>query len=98
MSLSSVKRYARLADEGKPLAPKKTPGKRPKIDKDAERLLEPDLEERPAATLAHRREFPEVMVGTSVSEYTISRWVRRLGFARKRAAGASERDKFLRAA
>jgi transposase-like protein len=32
VSRSSVKRYAKLADEGRPLAPKKRPGSKPKMD------------------------------------------------------------------
>ena len=32
VSLSSVKRFSRMAREGRPLAPRKAPGKRPKID------------------------------------------------------------------
>ena len=48
VSRSSVKRYAKLAEQGRPLAPKKRPGLRPKLDRTAERLLEKDLEERPA--------------------------------------------------
>ena len=39
VSLSSIKRYARLAREGKPLAPRKAPGKRPKIGERARRLF-----------------------------------------------------------
>ena len=35
ISRSSVKRYAKLADEGRPLAPKKRPGLRPKLDEAA---------------------------------------------------------------
>ena len=34
VSLSSVKRYARLAREGLPLKPGKAPGRRPKIDRE----------------------------------------------------------------
>lgn len=58
VSLSSVKRYARAAREGRrPLAPKKRHGSSPKIGGDAKGLLlEADLEERPAATLEERRE------------------------------------------
>ena len=52
VSRSSVKRYAKLAEEGRPLAPKKRPGSKPKMDERARRLLEADLEERPAATLS----------------------------------------------
>jgi transposase-like protein len=56
VSLSSVERYARMADEGRSLAPKKRPGSEPKLDDGARRLLESDVEERPAATLLRRRE------------------------------------------
>jgi transposase len=47
VSRSSVKRYAKLAEEGRSLAPKKRPGSKPKMDENAKRLLEADLEERP---------------------------------------------------
>ena len=47
VSRSSVKRYAKLAEEGRPLAPKKRPGSKPKMDESAKRLLETDLQERP---------------------------------------------------
>ena len=63
VSLSSVKRYARMAEEGRPLAPKKRPGSRPKIDEGARKLLESDLEERPAATLPQRRQYLQKVAG-----------------------------------
>jgi transposase len=84
VSRSSVKRYAKLAEEGRPLAPKRRPGLKPKLDGSAERLLEKDLEERPAATLRQRREFLRSVGGVSVSESTVSRALRRLGFSRKK--------------
>jgi transposase len=84
VSRSSVKRYAKLAEEGRSLAPKKRPGSKPKIDERARRLLEADLEERPAATLFERQEFLRRVVGLSVSESTVSRMVRRLGWSRKK--------------
>jgi transposase len=49
VSLSSVKRYAKVAHEGRSLAPKERPGSKPKLDEGARRLLEADLKERPAA-------------------------------------------------
>jgi hypothetical protein len=52
--LSPVKRYAKVAREGVSLSPKKDPGRRQKADERAGRLLEADLEERPAATLYER--------------------------------------------
>ena len=73
ISRSSVKRYAKLADEGRPLAPKRRPGLKPKLDEAARRLLEEDLEQRPAATLRQRLEFLRRVAGVSVSESTVSR-------------------------
>jgi transposase len=84
VSRSSVKRYAKLVQEGCSLAPKKRPGSKPKMDESARRLLEADLEERPAATLFERREFLRRVAGLSVSESTMSRMVRRLGWSRKK--------------
>ncbi len=90
VSLSSVKRYARLAEEGRPLAPKKRPGSKPKIDEAARTLLEADVEERPSATLSERREYLGRVCGLSVSESTVSRVLRRLGWSRKK--GRWERE------
>ena len=84
VSRSSVKRYAKLANEGLSLAPKKRPGSKPKMDETARRLLEADLEERPAATLSERREYLGRVTGLSLSESTVSRMVRRLGWSRKK--------------
>ena len=50
VGLSTVKRYAAAAREGKPLAPKRRPGSKPKLGEAARKFLEADLEERPAAT------------------------------------------------
>jgi transposase len=84
VSRSSVKRYAKLAEEGRPLAPKRRPGLKPKLGGTAERLLEGDLEERPTATLRQRREFLRQAAGVSVSESTVSRVLKRLGWSRKK--------------
>ena len=84
VSRSSVKRYAKLAEEGRSLAPKQRPGSRPKLDERAIRLLEADLEERPAATLSERREYLGRVAGISVSESTVSRMLGRLGWSRKK--------------
>ena len=88
VSRSSVKRYAKLADEGRPLAPKKRPGSKPKMDETARRLLEADMEERPATTLSERREYLGRACGLSVSESTVSRMLRRLGWSRKKIVGS----------
>jgi transposase len=84
VSRSSVKRYAKLAQEGRSLAPKKRLGSKPKMDESAQRLLDADMEERPAATLSERRGFLRRVAGISVSESTVSRMLRRLGWSRKK--------------
>jgi transposase len=84
VGLSSVKRYAKLDDEGLPLAPKKRPGSLPKIGVDAERLLEADLQRRPTATLGERREFLGRVARVWVSTATLSRMLKRMGFSRKK--------------
>ncbi len=84
LSLSSVKRYVGAACEGRSLRPKKRPGMCPKIDNNGRRLLEADLQERPAATLSQRREFLERVAGIRVSESTVSRVLKRLGWTRKK--------------
>src|SRR5215210_7432104 len=84
VGLSSVKRYAKTVREGESLSPKSSPGRPPKADESARRLLEADLEERPAATLTQRCEYLRSAVGLRVSESTISRLLRRLGWTRKK--------------
>ena len=43
VGVSTVKRYAATAREGRSLVPKKRPGSKPKMDEAAVRLLEADL-------------------------------------------------------
>ncbi len=83
VGLSTVKRYVRMKREGGSLAPKKRPGKRPKLDERGKRLLEADLEERPAATIKERCEFLEGLVGVKVSESTLSRMMKKMGWTRE---------------
>ncbi len=84
VGISSVKRYAKTAREGGSLRPKRSPGRPPKADERARRLLEADLKERPAATLSERREYLRSVAGLRVSEPTISRLLRRMGWSRKK--------------
>ena len=85
--LSSVKRYAKTAREGGSLRPKASPGRPPKADERARRLLEADLKERPAATLSERREYLRGVGGLRVSESTVSRLLGRMGWSRKEIGG-----------
>jgi transposase len=85
VSLSSVKRYAKMAANGESLAPKKPPGKTLKLDQTAMRLLEADLKERPTATLQQRSEYLRVISGVEVSISTVSRMINeRLQWSRKK--------------
>src|ERR671915_1294194 len=68
VGVSTVKRYAATAREGRSLAPKRRPGSKPKLDERARNLLEADLEERPAAILPERRKFLERVAGVRVSD------------------------------
>jgi transposase len=83
VSLSSVKRYLRLAQRGVSLAPRKGDGRPPKTDQSAHKLLEEDVKERPAATVSQRRRFLEHTTGKALSASTVKRLLKRLGLSRK---------------
>ena len=85
VSLSSVKRYARIARQGESLTPKKSPGRTRKVDHKAQALLKEDVKERPAATISQRRRFLEHMTGKDLSDSTVRRLMKRLGFSQKNA-------------
>jgi transposase len=84
ISLSSVKRYARLANQGESLAPRKGGGRPPKADEATRKLLEEDIRRRPAATIADRRHFLQSLTGKTLSEPTLKRLLKRMGFSRKK--------------
>ncbi len=81
---ATVKRYCKRLDEYGTLQPRKAPGKRPKLDEKARKLLAKDLEERPWATHSQRAQFLFAVAGVSVSEATVCRAVRRLRRSRKK--------------
>ena len=84
VSLSSVKRYARIANRGASLAPRKGGGRPPKADRITERLLEADIRECPAATsISERCRFLLSATGKSLSLSTVKRLLKRMGFSRK---------------
>ena len=84
ISLSSVKRYARLASQGESLTPRKGGGRPPKADEATKKLLEEDIRRRPAATIVDRRHFLESFACRSLSEPTLRRLLKRMGFSRKK--------------
>jgi transposase len=91
VNLSSVKRYVAKARQGDSLSPRKHPGPRPKLDERAGRLLEADVEERPALSLRERVRFLERVAGVRVSESTLSRLLRRMGFSPKEGRWVRQR-------
>jgi transposase len=84
ISLSSVKRYSRLASQGESLTPRKGGGRPPKADETIRKLLEEDISKRPAATVAQRRHFLESFAGKTLSEPTLRRLLKRMGFSQKK--------------
>jgi transposase len=92
VSRSSVKRYVGSVRESKPLTPKRHAGSKPKLDERARRLLEADVEHRPAVSLKERCRFVQKFVGVSVSESTLSRLLRRMGFSPKRGRWVRVRE------
>lgn len=81
---ATVKRYCKQLDERGTLEPRKAPGKRPKLDEKARKLLIEDLQQRAWATHAQRAEFLFAVSGISVSEATVCRTVGRLSRSRKK--------------
>ena len=99
VSLSSVKRSAKTAEEARSLAPKKKPSSKPKLDERARRLLEADLEERPFLTLRQRCEYLRTVASVKVSRFTVCRCIKRMDATRKKGGReVRERDESLRAA
>ena len=86
VSLSSVKRYAKLAQEGRSLAPKKRPGSKPKLDERSRKLLQADLEEHPFLTLRQRCEYLRAVASVEVSRSTVCRAIKRMDSTRKKGA------------
>jgi transposase len=84
VSLSSVKRYARIAGRGEPLEPRKGGGRPPKTDEITKKLLEEDVKGRPGATVSERRLFLERTTGKALSDSTIRRLLKKMGFSRKK--------------
>jgi len=83
---ATLKRYCKQLDERGTLKPRKAPGKRPKLDEKATKLLAKDLHERPWATHSQREsaQFLFALSGVRVSEATVCRAVGRLHGSRKK--------------
>ncbi len=86
VSLSSVKRYAKRAEEGRSLAPKKRPGSKPKLDERSRKLLQADIKEHPFLTLQERCEYLRAVACVEVSRSTVCRALKRMDSTRKKGA------------
>jgi transposase len=89
---ATVKRYCKQLDERGTLEPRKAPGRAPKLDEKAKRLLLEDLERRPWATHSQRAEFLFAVCGVRVSEATVCRTLRRLAHSRKKGPRGRENE------
>ena len=89
---ATVKRYCKQLDERGTLQPRKAPGKSPKLDEKAMKLLVEDLQERPWATHSQRAEFLFAVSGVSVSEATVCRAVGRLRRSRKKGPQGQQNE------
>ena len=96
VSLSSVKRYARRVRHGESLTPKKSPGRPRIVDQKAQALLKEDVMERPAATIGQRRRFLKHITGTDMSDSTVRRLMKRLGFSKKTDSGGAGTRRVLK--
>ncbi len=89
---ATVKRYYKQLNERGTLEPRKAPGKIPKLDEKAMKLLVEDLEERPWATHFQRAQFLFALSGVRVSEATVCRAVGRLRRSRKKDPEGQQKE------
>ena len=81
---TSVKRYVKLQEEGKPLSPGKAPGKKGKLGQRGMKLLQEDLHARPTVNYEQSADYLFKLLGEQVSTSTICRMIKRLGYSRKK--------------
>ena len=92
VSLSSVKRYSRMAYQGNSLTPKRRPGRTPKADEKVKKLLNEHMKERPAAPITERIRFLQSITGERLSYSTIRRLLKRLGWSRKKGVWVQQNE------
>lgn len=63
---------------------KETPGRTPKVDEKASKLLNENMKEHPAATISERVRFLESITGERLSYSTVWRLLKRLGWSLKK--------------
>ena len=86
VSLGSIKRWLRLRQTGGSLAPKPRTGKTASISAAQLPTLRFQLEQFPDASLAEHARRWNADHATSLSQWTLGRAIRRLGWSRKKRA------------
>jgi transposase len=74
------------------LEPGKAPGKPPKLNEKARKLLLGDLQERPWATHSQRAQLLVAVAGVRVSEATVCRTIKRLSHSRKKDLPGQQKE------
>ena len=87
VGVSLVIRYVSMVQKGESLVLKKAFGKERKLDQGATRLLEQDLHQRPEATYQQRAKLLFELLRVRVSEATLCRAVKCLGYTQKKVVG-----------
>ena len=89
---ATVKRYCKQLDQRGTLEPRKAPGRVPKLDEKATKLLLEDLQQRPWAAHFQRAELLLAMSGVRVSEATVRRTVAKLNRSRKKDLKGQQKE------
>jgi transposase len=95
VSLSPVKRYSKLSQKKASLKSRKGGGRPPKINESAKKVLEEDVKERLAATIAARRPLLEHTMGTTLFDANVRRLLKRMGLSRKKKVGGDGTGRVL---
>lgn len=90
VSLSTIKRLVtrRRQDPEADLAPKRPPGRPLSISTQQQQTLKTQLEHKPDATIEQHTKRYNQEQGTSLSQWTVGRAIRRLGWTRKKNSGS----------
>lgn len=86
VSSGTVKRLLRKQQQGSDLAPQTSPGRPPTITPAAYPALRAQLAAHPDATFAAHAARWNAAHGTTLSQWTLGRVIRRLGWTRKKNA------------
>jgi transposase len=85
VGVSTIKRYAQQLRQTGSIAPRPIPGRAATLSRDYDALLWAQLDATPDATLAEHCAAWEQAQGMRVSQATMSRAIRRLGWTRKKS-------------